>query len=202
MLQYSAAYSVPCRPLHSSVNSFTMSFTLRLFTRSLRICWEKLSFCSVVMRDDGKPGGCSASFNHTASREKQCLFRLNKTSANWSIRLRDAPPPMPSSTACTNSLPSSCTTLANGGTSEQCGRSSVKKRHVDLTVGASGNLSDRIPQWNTAFTSRLSDKNKSGFRLRALLEDGQCYRGNQLKQSLDWWEVVCLAGEDVHHLSC
>lgn len=33
--QYSAAYSVPWSPLHSSVNSFTMSFTLRLFTRSL-----------------------------------------------------------------------------------------------------------------------------------------------------------------------
>ncbi|MEQ2182311.1 hypothetical protein GOODEAATRI_020957 [Goodea atripinnis] len=45
---------------------------------------------SLVMRDDGKPGGCSASFNHT---------------------------------------------------------------------------------WNTAFTSRLSDKNKSGFRLRAYEAD-------------------------------
>ena len=33
--QYSAAYSVPWSPLHSSVNSFTMSFTLLLFTRSL-----------------------------------------------------------------------------------------------------------------------------------------------------------------------
>lgn len=33
-----------------------------------------------------------------------------------------------------------------------------------------------------------------------LLEDGQCYRGNQLKQSLDGWEVVCLTGEDMHHL--
>lgn len=34
--QYSAAYSVPWSPLHSSVNSFTMSFTLLLFTRSLQ----------------------------------------------------------------------------------------------------------------------------------------------------------------------
>lgn len=33
-----------------------------------------------------------------------------------------------------------------------------------------------------------------------LLEDGQCYRGNQLKQSLDGWEVVCLTGKDMHHL--
>lgn len=33
-----------------------------------------------------------------------------------------------------------------------------------------------------------------------LLEDGQRYRGNQLKQSLDGWEVVCLAGKDMHHL--
>lgn len=61
----------------------------------LSICCEKLSFCSAVTRDDGNPGGCSASFNHTASREKQCLFRQKSTSANWSIRLRDAPPPMP-----------------------------------------------------------------------------------------------------------
>lgn len=39
--QYSAAYSVPWSPLHSSVNSFTISFTLLLLTRSLpdkRIC--------------------------------------------------------------------------------------------------------------------------------------------------------------------
>lgn len=28
-----------------------------------------------------------------------------------------------------------------------------------------------LPQWNTAFTSRLSDKNKSGFRLRAYEAD-------------------------------
>lgn len=34
--QYSAAYSVPWSPLHSSVNSFTISFTLLLFTRSLQ----------------------------------------------------------------------------------------------------------------------------------------------------------------------
>lgn len=34
--QYSAAYSVPWSPLHSNVNSFTISFILRLFTRSLR----------------------------------------------------------------------------------------------------------------------------------------------------------------------
>lgn len=61
----------------------------------LSICCEKLSFCSVVTRDEGNPGGCSASFNHTPSREKQCLFRLNSTSANWSMRLRGAPPPMP-----------------------------------------------------------------------------------------------------------
>lgn len=33
-----------------------------------------------------------------------------------------------------------------------------------------------------------------------LLEDGQRYRGNQLKQSLDGWEVVRLTGKDVHHL--
>lgn len=33
--QYSAAYSVPWSPRHSSVNSFTMSFTLLLLTRSL-----------------------------------------------------------------------------------------------------------------------------------------------------------------------
>lgn len=33
-----------------------------------------------------------------------------------------------------------------------------------------------------------------------LLEDGQCYRSNQLKQSLDGWEVVCLTGKDMHHL--
>lgn len=61
----------------------------------LSIWCEKLSFCSAVIRDDGNPGGCSASFNHTVRREKQCLFRQNSTSANWSIRLRDAPPPMP-----------------------------------------------------------------------------------------------------------
>lgn len=61
----------------------------------LSICCEKLSFCPVVTRDEGNPGGCSASFNHTPSREKQCLFRLNSTSANWSMRLRGAPPPMP-----------------------------------------------------------------------------------------------------------
>lgn len=123
--QYSAVYSVPWSPLHSSVNSFTISFTLLLFTRSLQnrryahfydmygknillsvlslvamsrylsICCEKLCFCSVVTRDEGNPGGCSASFNHTPSREKQFLFRLNRTSANWSMRLRGAPPPMP-----------------------------------------------------------------------------------------------------------
>lgn len=123
--QYSAVYSVPWSPLHSSVNSFTISFTLLLFTRSLQdrghahfydmygrnifssvlsvvamshylsICCEKLCFCSVVTRDEGNPGGCSASFNHTPSREKQCLFRPNSTSANWSMRLRGAPPPMP-----------------------------------------------------------------------------------------------------------
>ena len=34
--QYSAVYSVPWSPLHSSVNSFTISFTLLLFTRSLQ----------------------------------------------------------------------------------------------------------------------------------------------------------------------
>lgn len=28
-----------------------------------------------------------------------------------------------------------------------------------------------LPQWNTAFTSRLSDKNKSGFLLRAYKSD-------------------------------
>lgn len=61
----------------------------------LRICCEKLCFCSVVTRDEGNPGGCSASFSHTLSREKQCLFRLNSTSANWSMRLRGTPPPMP-----------------------------------------------------------------------------------------------------------
>lgn len=61
----------------------------------LSICCEKLSFCSDVTRVDGKPGGCSISFNHTASREKQFLLRLKSTSANWSMRLRDAPPPMP-----------------------------------------------------------------------------------------------------------
>lgn len=33
-----------------------------------------------------------------------------------------------------------------------------------------------------------------------LLEDGQCYRGNQFKQGLDGREVVRLAGKDVHHL--
>lgn len=33
-----------------------------------------------------------------------------------------------------------------------------------------------LPQWNTAFTSRLSDKNKSGFRLRAYKAD----KGNKL----------------------
>lgn len=33
-----------------------------------------------------------------------------------------------------------------------------------------------------------------------LLEDGQCYRGNQLKQSLDGWKVVCLTRKDVDHL--
>lgn len=123
--QYSAVYSVPWSPLHSSVNSFTISFTLLLFTRSLQdrgyahlyemygrnilvsglsavamsrylsICCEKLCFCSVVTRDEGNPGGCSTSFNHTPSREKQCLFRQNSTSANWSIRLRGAPPPIP-----------------------------------------------------------------------------------------------------------
>lgn len=132
--QYSAAYSVPWSPRHSSVNSFTTSFTLLLLTRSLHesrgsegankrdkkqtitkcmwnfmqlihqlislaaylsICCEKLCFCSTVTRDDGNPGGCSASFSHTASREKQFLFRLKRTSANWSMRLRDAPPPMP-----------------------------------------------------------------------------------------------------------
>lgn len=48
-----------------------------------------------MTRDDGNPGGCSASFNHIASREKQCLFRQKSTSANWSIKFRDAPPPMP-----------------------------------------------------------------------------------------------------------
>lgn len=63
--------------------------------RYLSICCEKLSFCAVVTRDDGNPGGCSASFNHTTSREKQFLFREKITSANWSMRLRDAPPPMP-----------------------------------------------------------------------------------------------------------
>lgn len=63
--------------------------------RYLSICCEKLCFCSVVTRDEGNPGGCSASFNHTPSREKQCLFRQNSTSANWSMRLRGAPPPMP-----------------------------------------------------------------------------------------------------------
>lgn len=33
-----------------------------------------------------------------------------------------------------------------------------------------------------------------------LLEDGQCYRGNQFKQGLDGREVVRLAGKDMHHL--
>lgn len=33
-----------------------------------------------------------------------------------------------------------------------------------------------------------------------LLEDGQCYRGNKLKQSFDGREVVGLTGKDVHHL--
>lgn len=33
-----------------------------------------------------------------------------------------------------------------------------------------------------------------------LLEDGQCYRGNQFKQGLDGWEVGRLAGKDMHHL--
>lgn len=76
----------------------------------------------------------------------------------------------------------------------------TKKRQVDLTVGASGNFSDStpadanhrdirdetsrtcvwrvihtwetdLPQWNTAFTSRLSDKYKSGFRLSAYESD-------------------------------
>lgn len=33
-----------------------------------------------------------------------------------------------------------------------------------------------------------------------LLEDGQRYRGNQLEQSLDGWEVVRLTGKDMYHL--
>ena len=33
-----------------------------------------------------------------------------------------------------------------------------------------------------------------------LLEDRECNRGNQLKQSLDGWEVVRLTGKDVNHL--
>ena len=33
-----------------------------------------------------------------------------------------------------------------------------------------------------------------------LLEDGERYRGNQLKQSLDGWEAVCLTGKDMNHL--
>lgn len=33
-----------------------------------------------------------------------------------------------------------------------------------------------------------------------LLEDGQCYRGDQLKQGFDGGEVLGLDGEDVQHL--
>lgn len=33
-----------------------------------------------------------------------------------------------------------------------------------------------------------------------LLEDGQCYRGNQLKQGLDGGEVLGLHGKNVQHL--
>lgn len=33
-----------------------------------------------------------------------------------------------------------------------------------------------------------------------LLEDGQCYRGNQLKQGLDGREVLGLDGKNVQHL--
>ena len=69
-----------------------ISIVLNLY---LRICCEKVSFCSGVSRIEGKPGGCRASFSHSVSREKQFLFILKSTSANCSIRLRETPPPIP-----------------------------------------------------------------------------------------------------------
>lgn len=95
----------------------------------------------------------------------------------------------------------------------------TKKRQVDLTVGASGNFSDStpvtethqrndsedhshckknttihqrfdLPQWKTAFTSRLSDKNKSGFRLRA-------YESDRANEQSTWLKTPPL--EPVNH---
>lgn len=179
----------------------------------------------------------------------ECLVRWWNVSVVWCATVWFGL--LTSSTAWINSFPSSCTTLATGGTSEQWGNSSVygtnrqsahlrpngscknaycckvswvcvcarsqrtstltwlsepqeiwatellevgeRVRNINKLLGDGVKhwqfvlCTDRhilhrncsktprtvcrfvcySPQWNTAFTSRLSDKNKSGFRLRA-----------------------------------